>query len=101
MEQFEPPFREDHKSHNIIRNVRLLKSQIRTHLVLEEMETTSNEVFDDIEFRIPAGVSILGMSTRETFKGSKSCNVDSGLINCNSRATRKKQVRSVRQCMHV
>ena len=69
MEQFEPPFIEDHKSQNIIWNVRSLKSRISTHSILEEIKISWNEVFEDVKSDISTGVYMLGKCNRESVKG--------------------------------
>jgi hypothetical protein len=45
-------------------NIRLLTSQITAHLFLEEIITSSIEVFQDLESDMAVGIRNLGIATR-------------------------------------
>jgi len=62
--QFEPTFIEAHQVSNIICKVRSLKSQIKTHLFLEQILSSSKEGFKDLESDTPERIWQLGNSTR-------------------------------------
>jgi len=50
----------------MICNEKLLKSQIKIHSFLEEIITSSNEVFKDFDSEMAVGITMLGIPTRET-----------------------------------
>jgi hypothetical protein len=57
---FEPTFIEAHQAFNLIGNIRLLKSQIKTQSLLEGIITLSNEVFKDFEYDLAVQIRDLG-----------------------------------------
>jgi len=65
-EHFEPTFIESYHALKIICEVRSLKSWIKTHSILEEIITSSNEVLIDCESDRVVGIRKLGNLTRET-----------------------------------
>jgi len=62
----------------MICNVRLLKSQIKTHSFLEEIITSSNEVFKDCVSDMVVEIEMLGIPTRETAKNNDTGTQNSG-----------------------
>jgi len=63
---FEPTFSEALQALNMIRKVRSLKSQISTHLFLEEIITSSKEVLKDLQSDMALRIQQLGNSTLKT-----------------------------------
>jgi len=66
MGRFEPTFIEAHQASKMICNVRSLKSRIKTRSFLEEIITSSNEVFKDCVSDMVVEIGKLGILTRET-----------------------------------
>jgi len=64
--RLEPSFIEAHQPSKMICNVRSLKSRINTRSLLEEIITSSNEVFKDFVSDMAVGIRMLGITTRET-----------------------------------
>jgi len=64
--RFEPTFIEAHQALKMISNVRSLKSWIKTRSFLEEIITSSNEVFKDCVPDMVVEIRKLGISTRES-----------------------------------
>jgi len=63
---FEPTFIEAYQASKMICKVRSLKSQIKTRSFLEEIITSSNEAFKDLESDMVVGSRKLGNLTRNT-----------------------------------
>ena len=57
---------EAHQASKMICKVRSLKSRIKTHSFLEEIITSSNEVFKDCVSDMAVEIQKLGNPTRET-----------------------------------
>jgi hypothetical protein len=68
--RFEPTFIETHQTSKIISKVRLFKWKIKTHLFLDEIITSSNEVLKDFECYMAVGIRQLGNLTQETAKSN-------------------------------
>jgi len=66
MSRCEPTFIEGHKALKMIYNVRSFKSRIKTRSFLEEIITSSYEVFKDCVSDIVGEFGKLGIPTRET-----------------------------------
>jgi len=66
MGRFEPTFMEAYQASKMICKVRSLKSRIKTCSFLEEMITSSNEVFKDSVSDMVVEIQKLGNPTRET-----------------------------------
>jgi hypothetical protein len=65
--RFETTFIEAHHTSKMqVCNVRSLKSQIKTHSLLKEIITSSNEVIKDFESDMAEGMRKLGNPNRET-----------------------------------
>ena len=64
--RFEPTFIEAHQVLKMICKVRLLKSWIKTRSFLEEIITSSKEVFKDFEFDMTVRIRKLGNQTQKT-----------------------------------
>jgi len=67
---FEPTFIEAKQEYKSICNLGLLKSRIKTHSFLEEIITSSNEVFKDFVSDGVVGIMKLGNPTQETAKNN-------------------------------
>jgi hypothetical protein len=61
-------FIEAHQASKMICNVRFLKSRIKTCSFLEEIITSSNEVFEDCVSDMEVEIKKLGIPARETAK---------------------------------
>jgi len=61
--RFEPKFNEAHEASKTICKVRSLKSRIKTRSFLEEIITSSEEVFIDFESDMAVGIRNLGDAT--------------------------------------
>jgi len=64
--RFEPSFLEAHHASKMICNVRSLISQFKTRSFLEEIITSSNDVFTDFVSDMAVAIRMLGIPTRET-----------------------------------
>jgi len=60
---FERTFIEAHQALKMIPKVRLCKSEIKIHSFLEEIKTSSNEVFKHFESDVAVGIRKLGILT--------------------------------------
>jgi len=63
---FELTFIEAHQAFKMIGKVRSLKSRLNTHALLEDIITSSNEVFNDFESDIVVGIRKISNLTCET-----------------------------------
>jgi hypothetical protein len=63
---FEPTFSEAHQASKMICKVRLLQSRIKTGSFLEQITTSSNELFKDCSSDMAVEIRKLGNPTRET-----------------------------------
>jgi len=68
--RFEPTFIETHQPSKMIWKVRSLKSCIRTHSFIEEIITSSNEMFKHFESDMAVGIRNLGNPTGKTAEGN-------------------------------
>jgi len=66
MGRFEPSFIESHHASKMICNVRSLKSRRKTRSLLEDIITSSKEVFKDLESDIAVRIRTLVDPTRKT-----------------------------------
>jgi hypothetical protein len=78
IETFEWTFIEVHQASNIIRRVRSFKSQIQSYLLLDDIITSSNEVFTDFESDIVLGIWSLCISGWVTVKSYNSVKYAAG-----------------------
>jgi len=75
---FEPTFIEAHQASNMICNVRLLKSRLKTRTFLEEIITSSNAVLQDCVSDMLVEIGKLGISTRESVKNHDTVTQNAG-----------------------
>jgi len=66
----QPIFIDAHHLSNMICKVRSPQSQVKTHSVLEEIITSSNEVYKDFESDMEVGIRKLGSPTRDTVESN-------------------------------
>jgi len=76
--RFQPTFIEAHQPSKMICNVRSLKSRIKTRSLLEEIITSSNDVFKDCVSDMVIEFGKLGMSTRETAENNDTLTQNAG-----------------------
>jgi len=76
--RFEVSFIEAHQASKMVCNVRSLKSRMKTCSFMEEIITSSNELFKDFVSDMAVEIRMLGIPTRETAENNDTVKTTAG-----------------------